>query len=458
MSLGLHPKCIKQLEESLAEILRHLKVTNGIHPDISSIIPLIENEVLPKTGKFYEQLQKYIGEFPLFNFVYKTLSRELAEIGTFSPELNEKPLSEFTNYTNINDVAVRLVEEFESLPWSYIVSFELPDSIGRQLRLVAIPYSLTSSLKIIAPDDTYNSLYPLQQENKELNNLRPGNEEHMKRFTEELLRAQRGIPIHWNTETSYIQIDVEGFIGNYGKTAPLERALETLKSFVGLSLATRLMKVNDNQATQSFSWPPKSHLIIHRKIDHKWEVYTTHELPSDLTGTLHGLEIESIDGKLESDLVSGFIQNKLQKIATAFSNPDKAEHVLLAAQWLLDSYVGTNELLSFVQTMIAMEIILGEESKPDVVGIGELLRNRCAYLIGESHSQRKMILTDFDKIYNVRSKIVHRGKSRLSSKERILFQELQWMCRRVISEELELIEQDKGKSNNVKLISSKRKR
>jgi hypothetical protein len=127
----------------------------------------------------------------------------------------------------------------------------------------------------------------------------------------------------------------------------------------------------------------------------------------------------------------------------AFKNPQKAEHILLAGQWLLDSYVGKNELLSFVQTMVAMEILLGEESKSDEIGVIKLLSNRCAYLIGKNQTQRAKILKDFEGIYSVRSQIVHRGKSRLSSEEVVMFQKLQWMCRRVIDEELKLVTEDK---------------
>lgn len=434
MSLSLHPECISQLEKSLAENLRHVKVNNEISVNISSILPLWENEVLPKKGMLYQQLQKYIGEVPLFNFVFETLSKELAESGKYSPESSEKLLSELPNYTDVEVLAVRLVKEFESLPWQYVVSFELPDSVGKQFRATAIP-SFISSLRVIAPDDTYDSLYPLQSGSKERDGM----------FAETLFLLKSRAPTSWNNETAYIQIDTEGFIGRYIKTAPIEHVLGTLKSFMGLSLATRLMKIDERQTTQPFSLPPKSHLIVHRKKGDKWEICSRHELPADLSATLNALEIDNLDGEITSEHVTSWIQGRLPKIAIAFNNPGKAKRILLAAQWLLDSYVGANELLSFVQTTVAMEIMLGEESKSDVVGIGELLRNRCAYLIGNSHSQRKEILADFGRIYNVRSKIVHSGKNRLSNDERRLFRKLQLMCRRVISEELKLIEQDKGK-------------
>lgn len=436
MSLGLHSKCTTQLQKALAEHLRHVKVENNVFLEFSSTLPLLlTNEVLPKTGKTYEHLQKYIGEDPLFDFVYATLSRELYENGTYSAESGVRPLSEFANYTDLNALSARLVKEFESLPWPYIVSFELAANVGEQFRTAVASYSITDSLRVVAPDESFDSQYPLLS----------GKKERDKGLFGALSLLMIGEPASWNKETSYLQFDTEGFIGRYGKTAPLERVLGTLKAFVGLSLATRLLKVNEKQTTQPFGGPPKTRLIIHRLNDAKWEIWATYELPADLSTTLNALEVENIDGEIKPEQIPGWIKNRLLKIGTAFHNLEKAERVLLAAQWLLDSYVGGNELLSFVQTTVAMEIMLGEESKSDVVGIGELLRNRCAYLIGKSHSQREEILADFDQIYRVRSKIVHRGKSRLSNEERTLFRKLQWMCRRVISEELDLIEQDKKK-------------
>jgi hypothetical protein len=87
-----------------------------------------------------------------------------------------------------------------------------------------------------------------------------------------------------------------------------------------------------------------------------------------------------------------------------------------------------------------MEILLGDKAASDLMGLGELLRNRCAYLISRSHDEREKILEDFKGIYAVRSHIVHAGKKKLNAKERELFVELQWMCRRVIQEEVKLLQ------------------
>jgi hypothetical protein len=105
----------------------------------------------------------------------------------------------------------------------------------------------------------------------------------------------------------------------------------------------------------------------------------------------------------------------------------------------LESFGGADEMLSFVQAAVVLEILLGDKAASDVVGLGELLRNRCAYLISRSQAEREQILQDFQRIYAVRSNIVHAGKKRLNMAEWRLFLRLRWICQRVIREEARLL-------------------
>ncbi len=74
-----------------------------------------------------------------------------------------------------------------------------------------------------------------------------------------------------------------------------------------------------------------------------------------------------------------------------------------------------------------------------MLGLSELLANRCAYLIANDRKQRDETLANFRRIYETRSKIVHRGKNRLTSEETADLSLLEWMCGRVIQEELGLL-------------------
>ncbi len=438
MPLGLHPDCQERLKKLIAENLAHVRADNGtflVFPSTSSL--LFADEVLPQTGLLHDSLQKLIGEFPIFDFLVDTLSRELYESGTYISEKTGQLLQEFSNYKDLTIVAGRLVNDFESLPWSYLISLELPPIVGNQIRAATISFPLASSLKVVVPDQTTDSMYPLRSGIKKRDERLFGGPT--------ILTGSRSK--QWNKEAAYIQINTEGFIGSGLETMPISEAIGTVKSFIGLSLATRLMNVAEKKVglLGMISASYQSRLIVHRKLGDSWQIWSTYGLPNDLSTTLNNLEIHDLDGHLKTEQQrNDWIKNRLEVISTAFRNPDKAEQVLLAAQWLLDGYAGANELLSFVQTTVAMEILLGEKAKSDIIGVGELLRNRCAYLIGTSRSQREKILKDFDSIYDVRSNIVHRGKSRLTLEERKLFSKLQWMCRAVITKELELVAKDKN--------------
>ena len=94
--------------------------------------------------------------------------------------------------------------------------------------------------------------------------------------------------------------------------------------------------------------------------------------------------------------------------------------------------------------MVCLEIMLGDEAPSDEAPLGATLRNRCAYLIAKNSAERARILKDFKEIYEVRSRIVHRGKFRLNREERFLLRRLNELCERVLRKELDMLLSDEG--------------
>jgi hypothetical protein len=74
--------------------------------------------------------------------------------------------------------------------------------------------------------------------------------------------------------------------------------------------------------------------------------------------------------------------------------------------------------------------------------LGEIIGNRIAFLIGETHQERISLLNDFKNIYSVRSKILHRGKHRLVGEERGSLTRLQRLCERSLGAEAKLLAAD----------------
>lgn len=416
------------MKEVVAEHLPKIRVTHRQFLERSStVMLLLADGALPETGPVRQQLERYIGELPFTHFATELLSKNLFEKGKYDSSSEPLSLTEIPEHLDPKELANYLVDEFESLPWSYSLTIELGGDIGKLFAKSLPTFAISDFMRLITPNEKFAALFPLKSGVEAIDTSLGG-----------------GIlgflpPPKWNPESTYLQVDIEGFIGRYGDSATFEEVLALFKAFCGLGIALRLFKVKYIYRPI----PAKAKFFVHRKVDGTWSIEKAIELDSSTSDTFNDLILDDLNEQLstEKDKVV-WMQKVLEDMACVFRNHHNSQKIILASQWLLDSCSGRNELLSFVQTVVAMEILLGEKAISDLLGLGELLRNRCAYLISGSHKQREEILSDFKKIYELRSCIVHRGKAKLTLNERSLFSKLQWMCRRVIQEEVNLLKQD----------------
>lgn len=240
----------------------------------------------------------------------------------------------------------------------------------------------------------------------------------------------------WDRNRAYLQVQVEGFVPMFARTTPLEDGIGHIQSLFGLGIAHDLFAVE----RRSGETPPKRDLWIHRDVGGKWEFQDSADLDHSIPRVLDNVAMSKAYAEMESDEQrAAQARRTLETISTVFSAGPLSARLLLASQWHLESFSGSDEMLSFVQAAVVLEILLGDKAASDLVGLGELLRNRCAYLISRNHAERELVLRLFRQIYDVRSKIVHAGKRRLDGEERRLFFLLRWICQRVIQEEVKLL-------------------
>ncbi len=365
----------------------------------------------------------------MLDFIGEILGTELRERDDYLGDAPSIKLTRIEGYGNPEAKARSLVDQLDSLPWGYTLSIELPAKINSFFNGLVTEFPLAEHIRLVTRKDNLDERFPLVSED----------EKRHKRIHGEGTILTGPIDPEWGVDSAYLQIDVKGFVGIYGTTMPTTRARQILRSICGLAIATRLLKVRYSVSL----FPVKSHFYVHKHTDGGCEIDGKFELEDHYASAFNDLELHDLDGELkEEEHKKKWAVARLQDMRAVFSAGERSERILLASQWLFDSYAGKDELLSFVQTMVVLEILLGEKDRSDEIGLGELLRNRCAYLIGKTHKERAEILRDFNRIYAVRSQIVHRGKNRLTPDERSLFHNLRWMCRRVIQEELTLLKAD----------------
>ncbi|RUO34290.1 hypothetical protein CWE11_06075 [Aliidiomarina sanyensis] len=427
MPIGLDQRCLERLRGGLAEQIPEFKLHHGWSLDRSSLSGLFELEkALPNKMALKASLEMFINETPLFDYVYGELSKELHDFEEFDSESKQSSLIENPKYSDAEQLAARLISGFEELPRRYQFTFKLNSELSAHFH--GHEYKLTDSVRLIRPNAEFTELFPL------VSGI-PGRDRWLHGGG---LLGLVG-PKELTGDSLYLQVESHGFVGKWTSTTPEESAVSVLKSVLGTCLAVRAFR-------QRYVYSPttiKQRAYIHEWRDNRWRLYDSIELDESVSNIISELVLDDLDGTIDNDQKKrAFLTNRLKLLERAWSDEAINERILLAGKWLLDSYSGKNELLSFVQATVALEILLGEKTVSDLIGLGELLRNRCAYLVGKTHAQRNEILDDFKKIYEIRSKIVHRGKDRLKRHEKDLLYTLRWLVSRVIQEELERIERN----------------
>jgi Apea-like HEPN len=434
VTVDLHPDCKARITELVSKALPLLDVLHGKFVKRSSegiVFLFLADQALPQRGPLHDTLLAYVDDYPFVEFVLDTLAAELR-----SAKYEEAPVQKLTTVSGYEDadaVAARLVSKFAALPNRYRLTFPLPKALWSCLPAKENRWTLeTASSRLIRTSKELSESLPLAASSEEERIELSGGS-----LLSSLLDTSH---LSWEEGAVHLQIDVEGFIGPYGGSVPDLESRRFIRSFCGLGLALQLFQTNSNYAL----YPPRHSYFVHRKAaEGNWQVERRLELDDSVSRGLERLQLAELVSTPEKQ--QHWCPRILEEMAHVVSAGKRSELIMLASQWYFDSATGSDRLLPFIQAMVVLEILLGDKAASKEIGLNELLRNRCAYLIGSSQEERAELHKAFGDIYDVRSQIVHRGKHRLNVHEQSLLGRLRSMCRRVIQKEVDLLVVDKKK-------------
>lgn len=373
----------------------------------------------------WAKCEAYISDRPLQDFYFETISSTL-RLREFRSGVADMPLTSIDEYQNSNSVAEQLVIEFEELPRKHKVFIEAP-------------LWLTGQFEKFATDRTYRitkgfslNTYPEGHKNDFPEISVPNTTFSFRLFAP---APPLEIKLEWKDWVTYFEFEVDGFIGPWEQTAPLHRVLVLYRAFCGLALSMGLI-------VRSFpSRGNENYLLAYRQAAGKWEPERAREIPIDIRRAMDGFHIAFFapEGLFRLKDENHEWKSRLEFLSRIFGSPD-GDAIIRASQWLFDSYVGEDDVAAFIKATVCLEILLGDKKSSDMVGLGELLSNRCAYLISSSRSERLQVIKNFREIYKTRSSIVHSGKNYLNNEERDNLRMLRKLCQRVILREAQLLD------------------
>lgn len=284
MAINLHDGCKQRLKSQLSIVLADVRLRNLSFVERSSLYRVFDLEsILPNSGNIKSELESYVSESPLFDFVYGELSKIANDIVEYDSTHPDEPLSILEGFNDLSLVASNLVDKFDSLPWKYAFTFNLGTSITD---------FFTEDVIEIAPDIKLLKAHGELADKFPLNSGIPNRDRFLHGG------GLLGLAGHaeWKEKSLYVQITASGFVGKYVTTTPENRAVDTFKSFLGLMLAMRALKVSYSYSSSIIN----SRFYIHKETD-IWTVEDSHELDRDVSKTISDLRLDDLDGSLDTD-------------------------------------------------------------------------------------------------------------------------------------------------------------
>lgn len=397
--MDFHPDCVSRATEKLTEILSEGMLTSNRFVDLGTFVKItMLDEVFPTTGKVRDQLEEYVGDNPVVTFFIQEILKEADGETTDTVSGEDRKLKSLAPFHDVASASKAIVERFCSLPWKYELSIDLCEKMDSLLKLDP-RLEITPNLWI---------------------EKRP-----IPRRVQNLLiqpkLVEREVPSLCSSASGYV---------TYGQSGgPIFRFKEDLKAFLGLGVALGLLTFAAKQAV------PYNKVVTAKRVDGSDEFIATPEVEGDLKELISRVKVSE---KLVGDDNVAELEQMTMRVIKCFQMRPRTDRLLAASMWYFDGFGSSNDLLNYVQTIVCLEILLGDKRMSDDVGIGKLLASRCAYLIGRSVKEREEIEKEMQEIYSLRSKIVHNGHSRLDHSQVVMLRQLRSYCKRVIVKETEL--------------------
>jgi hypothetical protein len=323
MPLNLHPRCKQRLVEILAHGLPAITTKNGMFLERSSSFELLSEAegILPTTGELRNTLMEYVDDFPVTDFIRDTLSLELYERDQYLGGSPSVKLVDIAGYEDANAIAQSLVDRFDSLPWHYKLTLELPSSVSQVLSPFVTELPLAHYMRLVRPNDNFGNIFPLQAEDEKINKRIYGGG---------ILLIPPPDP-EWDENSIYIQIEVQGFIDMYGLSAPASNAKLLVKALCGLGFALKLFEIERRYGLSGLGLEQyKSKIFVHKKEGDSWKIDRRFDLDDVTSRTFSDVKLCDLSGRLDTEQKKiGWAAHTLKQVHVVFSSGDMPESLAL---------------------------------------------------------------------------------------------------------------------------------
>jgi hypothetical protein len=425
MPIELNPQMIEAAKKRISDSFGEIVIKSGCFPDFELSYRSLNsaNIVLPKRGNIFDKIETYLGETPIFDFLFDDIWRHFYDFHKHDEKAAPFKITDIEKFRDPDEYIGNILKKITTLPWRYSLSVEIPDAMLRNTILASGGMEFGNKSHIKHSDLLTEEIFPLSN-----------TPEHLRSRAKSGAQLYTGKP-GWDAGKPHYRTFAEGFVRSYRSCVTLDAVERELESILGMGLAMHMLSFKSpaGQKINKVDW------IVHREEkDGSWEFDSRFPIDDELCETISNLVSFEFPETIQENVKDAWIKNVSSKIGKVL-NLSNTDIIMLSSKWYFDSYKKSDKTLSYIRMMTSLEILLGDRSGAEKMSLGEIIGNRLAYLIGKSVKDRNDILSKFKEVYNLRSRILHQGKHKLSSSDSHLMSILKNYCERAISAEVEML-------------------
>ena len=421
---SFHEKAREALKKHLENILSSCVMDKGnVNFDRST-----DEDLYKYINEAKKHKKTWMREIYLYGLLYKQVSDYLVEHIEKIREISGK-IKDIIGEPGITDLCVKIISYLESIPRKYLVFFELPAVHGLGLKEIKLTDDI-SFVERVGESDFSDIKIP----------------------TWSLLGGDYTLTLEKGR--LYIRIAVDGYTDGTVESSAIKKAYSKFKQVILLSNLSGILKEGQRDLSLGLLGSVSHQIFVVNSRDPNIEKYLVY-FPQTVSNYISKLRLnedilkppkfetllETFENKEipTSNDKAKLLKNRFQypvKLLKTPDNDENAESIKSAIEWAFDSHANDNDTLAFIQACIGIEAVIGDDTKDNITAT---LADRCAYLLGDSISARKKIRENFEKLYDIRSKIVHGRKACLDDEQRHFLDYAQIMLKRVIWKEISFI-------------------
>lgn len=387
----MHPKAREAMKKHLRKVLEACQIENGF--------PVFDSQIHNFSKAVSKSKEQWLSIANVYGIFIKILSAVLVEK---CPEKEDASglLKELVTAEIIGEIEGEIISFIESIPRNYLIYVPLPFVTDIGVDEVGITDDIKLEInKELIPGNSGNRLLETLTSSSDIEKVK--------------------IPLR-------IRVNSIGYASGSLDDSAFQYAISVLKHVTYLGMGRGIFKERKVAFTGFRGLAIQRHtlsieiLAVNR--DNPEQVEGRVNLSNNFAELLEKFAInEELEGytnakKIGEFAVTAFFSAHFDDITKLYTKNDTYSSAIKSAiEWAFDANLSDNQTVSFVQTCIGLEAILGEDTGEEP--LTATLADRCAYLLGKDPEKRKKIREKFKELYRLRSKVVHGRAVRLKHNE-----------------------------------------